>query len=248
MAARVGVELVPSAPTVVLTLHCYSPLVSIPLFLFWCCWIPLWPVIGIYLMWMWMVDDATNGKLRRRSEWLRRLWVWHYFAAFFPAQLHKTADLDPTRKYIFGYHPHGIISHGAWIAFATEALGFAAKFPGITNTLLTLDEMFYLPIHRDYCLAAGLGSVSKASIINLLSRGGADGRGSGRAVTIVIGGARRGAQGQPWQDAARPARPLWLCPDGTPHWGGSRSRPWHLAKTTSTTRRSTSGYDVSSSY
>lgn len=106
-------------------------------------------------------------------------------------------ELEPTRKYIFGYHPHGIISHGAFAAFATEALGFADLFPGITNTLLTLDTNFRVPLYREYALAMGLASVSRESIENLLSKGGHNGEGMGRAVTIVIGGARESLDAKP---------------------------------------------------
>jgi 2-acylglycerol O-acyltransferase 2 len=61
---------------------------------------------------------------------------------------------------------------GAFAAFCTEALGFSQLFPGIKNTLLTLDSNFRIPIYRDYALAMGLASVSKESCENLLSRGG----------------------------------------------------------------------------
>jgi 2-acylglycerol O-acyltransferase 2 len=105
--------------------------------------------------------------------------------------------LPATRKYIFGYHPHGIISHGAFAAFGTEALGFSQLFPGITNTLLTLDTNFRIPIYREYALAMGLASVSRASCENLLSKGGANGEGMGRAITIVVGGARESLDAQP---------------------------------------------------
>lgn len=98
---------------------------------------------------------------------------------------------------MFGYHPHGIISHGAFTAFATEALGFAQLFPGITNTLLTLDSNFRIPFYRDYALALGLASVSRESCENLLSKGGPNNEGMGRAVTIVIGGAREALDAQP---------------------------------------------------
>jgi Diacylglycerol acyltransferase len=111
--------------------------------------------------------------------------------------LHRSAFLTPTRKYIFGYHPHGIISHGAFAAFATEALGFSRLFPGITNTLLTLDSNFRIPFYREYVLAMGLGSVSRESCENLLTRGGSDGKGTGRAITIVVGGARESLDAQP---------------------------------------------------
>ena len=107
-----------------------------------------------------------------------------------------------SRKCVFGYHPHGIISHGvishgAFAAFATNALGFSEKFLGITNTLLTLDSNFRIPFYRDWILGLGVGSVSKESIWNTLTKGGPNGEGMGRAVTIVIGGARESLEAQP---------------------------------------------------
>ncbi|KAK5371103.1 diacylglycerol O-acyltransferase 1 [Exophiala xenobiotica] len=175
---------------------------TIPIFLslfFLLCAIPLtWPLLIPYLLYILLIsEDSTNGTLSRRSNWLRRSKFWSAFASYFPARLHRTVQLEPTRKYILGYHPHGIISHGAFAAFGTEALGFADLFPGITNTLLTLDTNFRVPLYRDYALAMGLASVSRESIENLLSRGGHNGEGMGRAVTIVIGGARESLDAQP---------------------------------------------------
>ena len=123
--------------------------------------------------------------------------MWSAFASYFPARLHRSVELEPTRKYIFGYHPHGIISHGAFAAFATEALGFSDLYPGVTNTLLTLDSNFRIPLYRDYLLGMGLASVSRESIENLLSKGGLNGEGMGRAVTIVVGGARESLDARP---------------------------------------------------
>ncbi|GLA46883.1 diacylglycerol O-acyltransferase 1 [Aspergillus niger] len=139
----------------------------------------------------------TSGDLSGRCDFLRSLGVWSIYASYFPARLHRSEPLLPTRKYIFGYHPHGIISHGAFAAFATEALGFAGLFPGITNTLLTLDSNFRIPFYREYALAMGIASVSRESCENLLSKGGIDGEGMGRAVTIVIGGARESLDALP---------------------------------------------------
>lgn len=157
-----------------------------------------WPLLIPYLIYTLIFsEDSTNGSLRRRSPFLRRSKVWSAFASYFPARLHRTVKLEPTRKYIFGYHPHGIISHGAFAAFATEALGFSDLFPGITNTLLTLDSNFRIPLYRDYALAMGLASVSRESIENLLSKGGINNEGMGRAVTIVVGGARESLDAQP---------------------------------------------------
>lgn len=160
--------------------------------------IPLtWPLLLPYLLYILFSNAGSSGTLFHRSNLLRSSSVWSLFASYFPARLHRSAPLIPTRKYVFGYHPHGIISHGAFAAFATEALGFSQLFPGITNTLLTLDSNFRIPFYRDYALAMGLGSVSRESCENLLSKGGANGEGMGRAITIVVGGARESLDAQP---------------------------------------------------
>ncbi|KAL2269789.1 hypothetical protein VTJ83DRAFT_1973 [Remersonia thermophila] len=182
---------------VVVMFHCLSIALGVSFFFFLCA-IPLfWPIVIPYLINTLTSKAATDGTLRSRSERVRRLPLWKLFADYFPIRLHKTHDLMPTRKYIFGYHPHGIISHGAFAAFATEALGFSAKFPGITNSLLTLDSNFRIPIYRDYILAFGIQSVSRESIVNLLTKGGLNGEGMGRAVTIVVGGARESLEAEP---------------------------------------------------
>ncbi|KAL1890251.1 diacylglycerol O-acyltransferase 1 [Sporothrix stenoceras] len=183
--------------TLAVLVHCSCLMMSIPLF-FFCCAVPLmWPLIIPYFLMIVVSSASTNGRLRWRSERFRSLPIWTWFANYFPAQLHKTADLPADRKYIFGYHPHGIISHGAWVAFGTNALGFREKYPGITNSLLTLDSNFNIPFYREYLLMAGMCSVARESIINILSSGGPDKKGQGRAVTIVIGGARESLQANP---------------------------------------------------
>jgi len=183
--------------TAAVLFHSMSIVVLVSCFWFTCANPLTWPVLVPYLIHLSFSNAAMDGKLSYRSEWLRSLPLWKLFAGYFPAKLHKTFDLPPNRKYIFGYHPHGIISHGAWCAFATNALGFSEKFPGITNSLLTLDSNFRLPFYRDWILAMGIRSVSKESIRNTLSKGGVNNDGQGRAVTIVIGGARESLQAQP---------------------------------------------------
>lgn len=183
--------------TVAVLFHCMSIVILTSLFWFTCANPLTWPILVPYLVHLSFSTAATDGRLAYRSEWLRSLPLWKLFAGYFPAHLHKTHDLPADRKYIFGYHPHGIISHGAWCAFATNAIGFSQKFPGITNSLLTLDSNFRLPFYRDWILAMGIRSVSKDSIRNTLSRGGPNDDGRGRAVTIVVGGARESLEAQP---------------------------------------------------
>ncbi|KAK0730695.1 diacylglycerol acyltransferase-domain-containing protein [Lasiosphaeris hirsuta] len=183
--------------TLAVMIHCLS-IASTVSFFFFLCAIPLtWPLLIPYLLHMLLSKAAIDGRLRFRSERFRQLPIWKFFADYYPARLHKTHDIPPTRKYIFGYHPHGIISHGAFAAFGTEALGFSEKFPGITNSLLTLDSNFRIPLYREYILSLGIQSVSKDSITNILTHGGTNGEGMGRAVTIVVGGARESLEAQP---------------------------------------------------
>ncbi|KAL0576752.1 diacylglycerol O-acyltransferase 1 [Marasmius crinis-equi] len=101
------------------------------------------------------------------------------------------ADLPADRPYVFGYHPHGIIGMGAITAFATEATGFSADFPGIKPHLLTLTSNFKMPIYREILLALGICSVSKKSCSNILKSG------PGSAITIVVGGAAESLSARP---------------------------------------------------
>lgn len=183
--------------TLAVLMHTLSIVGSIAIFFFLCSIPLLWPILLPYTVYVLFSNAGTSGELSLRSEWFRRLPVWSLFASYFPARLHRSQELEPTRKYIFGYHPHGIISHGAFAAFATEALGFSQLFPGITNALLTLDSNFRYPIYREYALRLGMASVSRESCENILSKGGQNGEGMGRAITIVVGGASESLDARP---------------------------------------------------
>ncbi|KAI0428099.1 diacylglycerol acyltransferase-domain-containing protein [Xylaria sp. FL1042] len=183
--------------TLVVLMHSLSIVATVSIFFAFCANPFAWPLLLMYLLHVLSSKAATDGSLKYRSEWLRKSYIWHFFADYYPARLHKTHELPATRKYILGYHPHGIISHGAWAAFATDALGFSEKFPGITNSLLTLDSNFRIPFYREYILGMGVRSVSKESIVNILNKGGPNGEGMGRSVTVVVGGARESLEAQP---------------------------------------------------
>ncbi|CAG8951164.1 hypothetical protein HYFRA_00007910 [Hymenoscyphus fraxineus] len=196
--APMNVPLQRRLQTLVVLLHTLCIAICVSLFFFLCA-IPLfWPLLIPYMIYCLTSKASTSGTLTHRLEFFRRSPIWSLFASYFPARLHRTQELPPTRKYIFGYHPHGILSLGAFGAFATEALGFSQLFPGIKNTLLTLDSNFRIPLYRDYALAMGIASVSKESCENLLSKGGPNNEGMGRAITIVIGGASESLDAQPY--------------------------------------------------
>ncbi|KAJ3095977.1 diacylglycerol O-acyltransferase 1 [Phlyctochytrium planicorne] len=134
-------------------------------------------------------SPETGG---RKIHFLRHLSYWKWFRDFFPISLEKTVDLDPSKNYLFGYHPHGIISLGAFTNFGTEASDFSKKFPGIDLRVLTLSSNFNLPLWRELLLSLGFCSVSRRSIDNILSKG------PGNSCMIVVGGAAEALNAFPY--------------------------------------------------
>lgn len=124
--------------------------------------------------------------------WFRRLKWWKYFCGYFPISLIKTADLDPKKNYVFGYHPHGIIGLGAIGNFGSEATGFSEIFPGIVPHLLTLAMNFRFPFMRDIIMSSGVCSVDRESIEHILQK-----MGPGHSVVIVVGGAAESLDAHP---------------------------------------------------
>jgi hypothetical protein len=93
---------------------------------------------------------------------LCRLPVWKYAAAFYPAKIVKTAELDPDGHYIFAAHPHGIFCSSLFLAFSTEALGFSKVRILVTPMQQSLQAMSALPLQTQsvmrVALAAGVES------------------------------------------------------------------------------------------
>jgi 2-acylglycerol O-acyltransferase 2 len=90
-----------------------------------------------------------------------------------------------------GYHPHGIISMGAFANFATEANCISELLPGIDCRLMTLASNFNIPLYRDFLLSLNITSVSRKSIERILDKG------PGHSCMIVIGGAAESLNARP---------------------------------------------------
>jgi hypothetical protein len=151
----------------------------------------IWSAISLY-------DTTPSQGGWPKQSWLRHLWSYKLLRDYFPVTLICTKPLDPKGTYLFGYHPHGIISLGAFINFCTEATEFSKLFPGIDLRLLTLTQSFQLPIFREFLLLHGICDVSKRSIEWLLG-GGCNKPQPGKAVVIVVGGASEALDSQPGQ-------------------------------------------------
>ncbi|XP_053564965.1 diacylglycerol O-acyltransferase 2 [Bombina bombina] len=152
------------------------------LLIMWLVFSPLWPLLALYTAWL-ASDWKTPDRGGRKSQWMSRWPLWKHIRDYFPVRLHKIADLDPQQNYIFGYHPHGIMSFGAFCNFGTDTSDFSKMFPGLKTYLTTLAGNFRMPLYRDYLLAAGMCSVTHSSIDFLLSKNG-----TGNVVVIVVGG------------------------------------------------------------
>mmetsp|Transcript_3644 Transcript_3644/g.14320 ORF Transcript_3644/g.14320 Transcript_3644/m.14320 type:complete len:241 (-) Transcript_3644:2273-2995(-) len=104
-------------------------------------------------------------------------------------ELVKTSDLDPSKSYVFGYHPHGLFGAGACNLFGCNALGFDELFPGVDVTLMTLKATFLVPFFREWILAHGISSCDKETCVKLLK--------NNRSIALIIGGARESLDSRP---------------------------------------------------
>ena len=109
----------------------------------------------LYLCW-YAYDRSGPDRGSRPLRFIRFSSVWRWMARYFPAKLHKTADLDPNKSYIFGLHPHGIFHTSGFLSFGTEGTGFQKLFPGIMPHLLILAGQFKFPFWRDYLQLSGV--------------------------------------------------------------------------------------------
>ncbi|KAH3663908.1 hypothetical protein WICMUC_005898 [Wickerhamomyces mucosus] len=99
----------------------------------------------------------------------------------------KFQKTGPT--YIFGLHPHGVISLSGFGAFATDGCGWSKNFEGIPVCLLTLINQFFIPFYRDYLMSMGITSSGRTNALKILRKG--------YSIAIVIGGAREALLAKP---------------------------------------------------
>lgn len=117
---------------------------------------------------------------------------------------HKFRKLSVGPRYIFGYHPHGVISMGVMGLFATNIIRNEPfepplnllkplfhdpskgkrLFPGLGYIFpLTLTTQFTVPFFRDYLLSMGLTSAGAKNIKSIINNGD-------NSVCLVVGGAQ----------------------------------------------------------
>ena len=98
-----------------------------------------------------------------------------------PFKVVKEATLDPSQKYIFGWHPHGRLFYG----FGTFLGLFFEWFPEIANAGKDIfaginDVMFRIPFLSNWFYLCGNIPCNKSSVASKLARGD--------SVALIIGG------------------------------------------------------------
>lgn len=53
-------------------------------------------------------------------DWFRRLPVWDTVRSAYACSVSCQEPLDPSQRYLFGYHPHGVFARGLWLVFAFQ--------------------------------------------------------------------------------------------------------------------------------
>lgn len=180
------------------------------------CWVLVLPYI---IYWIQDSSASNGGVVSRYSDRLRGLEIWRHFCNFFPIRIHRTQELEPTwtyvevkddaykflwfkwrrkpyikkvatgPRYIFGLHPHGVVSISAFGAIGTNGANWSKLFPGIPICVLTLINQFFVPVYRDYLLALGISSAARGNILKILEQN--------HSVAIVVGGAQEALLSRP---------------------------------------------------
>jgi hypothetical protein len=130
------------------------------------------------------VPPPQWNQLDSRTKIWKLMFWWYYL-------LQPTvADMKPTGiKYVFGYHPHGIIGMGVIGGITSDGAGWSKLFPGIPVRALTLTNNFVVPFYREYLKLLGVGSVAKRSCLALLQ--------NNQPICLVLGGAQESLLARP---------------------------------------------------
>ncbi|XP_037036414.1 diacylglycerol O-acyltransferase 2-like protein 6 [Bradysia coprophila] len=155
-------------------------------------------VCSIYLVFYisGFLRKVTDRGGRRACQWVRNWWLWKWLLNYFPVDLVKTADLSPDHNYLICIFPHGYLSIGAFLNFASNHSKWSTLFPGIRPRLTSLVMNFNFPASRELYLSLGKSTVSAASLTALLTQSNDPRDPSNRdgctasAVGLIVGGER----------------------------------------------------------
>jgi 2-acylglycerol O-acyltransferase 2 len=89
--------------SIVLWLMLYPTMIA--LFLYLASFNMLFYFAIAYLIFVYLDPAPEMGG--RKMMFVRKWTIWKLMRDYFPVKLVKSCDLDPSKNYVFGYHPHG---------------------------------------------------------------------------------------------------------------------------------------------
>ncbi|TYZ66573.1 hypothetical protein PybrP1_010055, partial [[Pythium] brassicae (nom. inval.)] len=124
-----------------------------------------------------LLDGSERTANGRPWPWLWLSPVWRFCSEFLGVTVTREQELDPAKRYIFGFHPHGILILSR---IATYGGTWEAVFPGISVRLLGASAVFHVPLAREICLWLNAVDASRSTAEKVLK--------SGRSVMVYPGG------------------------------------------------------------
>ncbi|KAB0800721.1 hypothetical protein PPYR_06460 [Photinus pyralis] len=154
----------------------------------------VWPLLLVYIVWIYTIDKDTCDRGGRSNTWLRICYCFPRGLNYFPMKFINVAKapLNAKRNYLFCCFPHGVMPLGVAGAFLTDYGGFDECFPNHIRRLATLRHFFSIPFYREYLLSAGQCSASENSLNYMLSYPG-----GGNIVGLTVGGAEEALYAKP---------------------------------------------------
>lgn len=133
-------------------------------------------IVAVYTPAFFLTKPHRTGTME--SAKLRTSFLVSDIIRYFNGKLVKTAELDTTKQYIFGYHPHGILPLAAM--WATNSPSWKMFQTARDTVTLIASHLFCIPVTREFLAAAGAREVSKKSFDYALEQG--------KSVVLVPGG------------------------------------------------------------
>jgi len=145
----------------------------------WLCSTVLCVLVGAYATTSLVFKPEVTG---RWDSNLRSSFLVTDVMKYFDGRIVKTEELEPTKQFIFGFHPHGILPIASMWSHNSEAWRTHFNTPKGNVVTLIASHLFRIPFTRDFLAAAGAREVSKASFERTLK--------DGKSVFLVPGGMR----------------------------------------------------------
>ncbi|KAJ1750150.1 diacylglycerol O-acyltransferase 1 [Coemansia sp. RSA 1935] len=155
--------------TSMVTLWTTSPLWTLVLYIYLIVYVKvLRTFLLLYLVYC-FCDPRPYDGVGRRVASIQKLPLWKHVNAYFQPKMVFEAPLNAKAKYVFGSHPHGVISYVSQLVAGTTGLGIEAQVPGLVVRGVTMPATFAIPFFRDWALAMGCLSCDRSSIRRILS-------------------------------------------------------------------------------